>query len=204
MKAITLFNQWVDLGKDHGMELNHAHSVDYMISLIPDKISNKKFSFLDIGCGNGWVVKHFSKVNNCTLSVGVDGAKKMIEKAILRDKKSIYLNLNINNLDNYTNTFDVVFSMEVFYYLKDPKSVIEYVFKHLLNPGGFFILGIDHYLENSTSLSWPNDLNVDMKTYSMVQWKKMFENTGFSNISISQNGKKKNWEGTLVLSGSKY
>ena len=40
-------------------------------------------NFLDIGCGNGWLVNKVSKLKNCSKSVGVDGAKKMIEKAII-------------------------------------------------------------------------------------------------------------------------
>tara|TARA_B100000427_G_scaffold328345_1_gene341229 strand:+ start:773 stop:1387 length:615 start_codon:yes stop_codon:yes gene_type:complete len=203
MKAIDLFNKWVELGKDKGMEINHSDSVEYMTSIIPDRILNTKFSFLDIGCGNGWVVNSFSKIQNCILSVGIDGASNMIEKAILRDQESVYLHLDINNISEYKNTFDVVFSMEVLYYLQDPESIIEYIFKNLLNNGGFFVLGIDHYLENTASLNWPEELNVKMKTYPVSEWKMMFENVGFSNICMFQFGKTKDWEGTLVLSGEK-
>ncbi len=203
MKAIDLFNKWVELGKDKGMEINHSDSVEYMTSIIPDRILNTKFSFLDIGCGNGWVVNSFSKIQNCILSVGIDGASNMIEKAILRDQESVYLHLDINNISEYKNTFDVVFSMEVLYYLQDPESIIEYIFKNLLNNGGFFVLGIDHYLENTASLNWPDELNVKMKTYPVSEWKMMFENVGFSNICMFQFGKTKDWEGTLVLSGEK-
>ena len=44
MKAIDLFSQWVELGKDDGMEINHTPSVNYMLSLIPDNILKSKFS----------------------------------------------------------------------------------------------------------------------------------------------------------------
>ena len=41
MKAVELFNNWVDLNKDQGMEINHTPSVEYMLSMIPTKtISN--------------------------------------------------------------------------------------------------------------------------------------------------------------------
>ena len=203
MRAINLFNDWVNMGKDDGMQINHTPSVNYMFSIIPSTILNRKISFLDIGCGNGWVVNSFSKIQNCILSVGIDGASNMIEKAILRDQESVYLHLDINNISEYKNTFDVVFSMEVLYYLQDPESIIEYIFKNLLNNGGFFVLGIDHYLENTASLNWPEELNVKMKTYPVSEWKMMFENVGFSNICMFQFGKTKDWEGTLVLSGEK-
>ena len=203
MKAVELFNNWVDLGKDDGMERNHTPSVDYMLNLIPPRITNENFRFLDIGCGNGWVVKKISHMHGCDLAVGIDGAEKMIQKAISNDAKSHYLQLDINNLDSYNENFDIIFSMEVFYYLNNPQHNINYLFNNLLNQGGCFIMGIDHYLENKPSLTWPIDLNVDMLTYSILEWEKMLQNVGFSNIKISQFGKNKDWCGTLVLYGEK-
>ena len=32
------------------------------------------------------------------------------------------------------------------------------------------IMGVDYYLENERSHSWPKDLNVPMKLLSMSQW----------------------------------
>ena len=81
MKAINLFNKWAKLGKDEGMVVNHKHSVDYMLSLIPHEILCNPFSFLDVGCGNGWVVRKMSTLNQCTHTIGIDGAKSMIQKA---------------------------------------------------------------------------------------------------------------------------
>lgn len=203
MQAIDLFNKWVNLGKDDGMEMNHTPSVDYMLNLIPNRIMTKQFRFLDIGCGNGWVVKKISHIKNCDFSVGIDGAEKMIQKAVSNDTKSHYFQLDINNLDSYADHFDIVFSMEVFYYLNNPETTIQYIFTNLLNRGGCFIMGIDHYLENKPSLKWPIDLNVSMLTYSMLEWEKMLQKAGFSNIKISQVGKKDDWCGTLVLYGEK-
>ena len=47
MRAINLFNKWVSLGKDDGMEANHGPSVDYMLDLIPSNILNQKFAIKD-------------------------------------------------------------------------------------------------------------------------------------------------------------
>lgn len=203
MKAINLFNHWVELGKDDGMEVNHSPSVNHMLGLIPEKMLESKFSFLDIGCGNGWVVQKINSFKNCIRSVGVDGAEKMIKKAILKDKKSEYLVLDINKIQDYHETFDIVFSMEVLYYLNNPQKTINYIFNNLLNKNGIFLMGVDHYLENKESLSWAQDLNVHMHTYSISQWEMILEDAGFSDISCFQFGKQKDWAGTLILSGTK-
>ena len=80
MKAINLFNKWVDLGKDEGMEKNHAIPVKEMIDFILYN-REKKFSFLDLGCGNGWVVREIAKNPLCYRAVGIDGSENMISKA---------------------------------------------------------------------------------------------------------------------------
>ncbi len=204
MEAINLFNQWVDAGKDDGMELNHTPSVNSMFNLIPSKILNSSFRFLDVGCGNGWVVKKISSFKECTYAVGIDGAEKMISKAISNDEKSKYLKVDLNQLGDYKDNFDIIFSMEVFYYLKHPQTTINHIFNNLLNKNGCFIMGVDHYLENKPSLKWPIDLNVHMWTYSILQWEVLFRRAGFKNIIIEQFGQKNDWSGTLVLYGEKH
>jgi trans-aconitate methyltransferase len=202
MKAIDLFNHWVTLGKDSGMESNHAESVKYMLSLIPDLILINSFSFLDVGCGNGWVVRKMQAHSNCNLSIGIDGSKNMINKAILNDSDSKYVQLDLNNIE-FTTKVDVVFSMEVFYYLDNPRKTIQYIIDNILNEGGILIIGLDHYQENTPSLSWPNDLNVHMHTYSINDWSEILQDLGLINITTNKFGSNKEWGGTLVLYGEK-
>ena len=210
IKATNLFNQWADSGKDHGMALNHGPSVDFMLDLIPNSIFKNPFSFMDIGCGNGWVVKKVSEYKNCIYALGIDGAEKMIKKAMLHDNKSKYLELDINNLESYNfqnnlgvEYFDIILSMEVLYYLISPEITLKYLHSKLLNQGGCCIIGVDHYLENTPSLSWKYDLNVDMCTYSISEWKDIFIKAGFINVKTLQYGANKNWKGTLVIYGEK-
>ena len=66
---INIFNEWAQKGKDKGMEKGHATSVNEMLEIIKirSNILQNNFSFLDLGCGNGWVVKKFSNImsKNC-------------------------------------------------------------------------------------------------------------------------------------------
>ena len=197
-KAIKTFNEWAYVGKDLGMEKNHLPSVSKMLDLIPNHILSKNFSFIDIGCGNGWVVRKIRSKENCIYSVGIDGADKMIKKAISLDKNSEYFNLDIEKM-SYKKTFDVVFSMEVFYYFKNPLKVLKYINNYIIKPGGCMLVGIDHYFENTPSLSWSDDLNLNLQTHKIEEWKALFKDSGFKNIKSFQFGKKDSWEGTLVI-----
>ena len=201
-KAIETFNVWAEKNKDLGMEKNHTFSVNKMLELIPSHILSKNFSFIDIGCGNGWVVQNIRNKKNCIKSVGIDGAEKMIQKAMEKDPNSEYFQFDIEKMD-YKGEFNIVFSMEVFYYFSDPLKVLNYIYKNILKSGGCMIMGVDHYLENTSSLSWGKDLDLELKTLSIDEWEATFKQVGFKNIKLNQFGAKENWSGTLVIYSEK-
>ena len=62
-----VFDEWAISGKDKGMEKSHSASVIEILDYALDKINtgNNQFTFLDIGCGNGWVADRLSKNENC-------------------------------------------------------------------------------------------------------------------------------------------
>ena len=64
-------------------------------------------------------------------------------------------------------------------------------------------MGMDHYLENLNSHSWPKDLNTFMNLMSIKQWIKLFQECGVSQITFFQTNKSQNFPGTLVLKGKK-
>ncbi len=82
-KATDVFGEWAEEGKDEKMAKHHAFAVNDMLEYALGERANigKNFSFLDLGCGNGWVVGSVAEYKLCERSVGIDGAKKMIEKA---------------------------------------------------------------------------------------------------------------------------
>ena len=65
------FNEWAENGKAESMEIEHGKNVLKFLK----KISfDKEFSFLDIGCGNGWVVRYISQIENCKTAVEIGRA----------------------------------------------------------------------------------------------------------------------------------
>ena len=88
--ATDLFSEWADIGKDEGMELGHAASVDAMLGLLLNDW-DQPFTALDLGCGNGWVVRQLAQHPQCTRAIGVDGAPSMIQKARSIDPSGVYI-----------------------------------------------------------------------------------------------------------------
>jgi len=199
--AVSVFNKWAEKGKDVGMENGHQESVNYMFDQIKPYL-RKPFSALDIGCGNGWVVRKFNKFKNCKSAIGVDGAKKMIEKAKAVDAKNKYICADLLTWIP-TQKFDIIHSMEVLYYLEEPDRLLKKIYTKYLNENGCFIFGIDHYLENKPSNCWPVDVGVNMNTKPILFWIDEMKIAGFKNIKYFQFGAKDDWLGTLVIYGEK-
>lgn len=72
-----------------------------------------------------------------------------------------------------------------------------------LKSGGILVAGVDHYLENEDSLTWPDALDVHMTTLSEEQWYEAMREAGFVNVSMHRFGLKEGFVGTLVMTGQK-
>lgn len=198
---IEIFSDWVTSGKDDGMEINHLESVTDMLDYSLKDLEN--FNFIDAGCGTGWVVRMVSKMNLCNSACGVDGSKKMIEKAKSLDINNQYFCSDLLTWKPKLKK-DLVHSMEVLYYFKNPSIVLKNFYNNWLNDNGRLIIGIDFYKENLSCHDWPEKTNVSiMNMLSVSEWIKMFENCGFKNIKSWRTGQKKDWGGTLVVYGTK-
>ena len=196
---IDVFSEWAQNGKDEGMERHHYQSVMNMINFASSKLS--KYSFIDAGCGNGWVVRKVAEDPKCSKAIGVDGSKNMIDKAKRLDVKNKYycedLLMWIPN-----EKADIIHSMEVFYYFENPGNLIKHINNNWIKIGGRLIMGIDFYMENKTAHSWQKECGISiMKLYSEIEWKKFFKNAGLSKVESWRHGESKDWGGTLIVTG---
>tara|TARA_Y100000590_G_C15380484_1_gene886119 strand:- start:12 stop:659 length:648 start_codon:yes stop_codon:yes gene_type:complete len=201
---IEIFDNWALNDKDLGMEKGHSLSVNKMIEIIHHRtdILDAEFNFLDLGCGNGWVVSKFSNNNLCNLAVGVDGSENMIKKAQYKDSIGKYYASSIEKW-NTQEKFDIIFSMETLYYLQDINTILHKIY-NLLKNKSMFIFGIDHYKENVPSLSWESEIGIKTKTRNINEWIELVKDTGFQDVQWLQYNAKDDWAGTLIISAIKY
>ena len=203
-KATEVFGEWAEKGKDIGMEKGHALAVEDMISFATQERINLKrnFSFLDLGCGNGWVVRMLENNQLCVRSVGIDGAKQMIEKASEDTSKSEFL---LENIDTYISPdkFDLIHSMEVLYYLENPALTVKKIADSWLNEGGRLIAGVDLYYENQESHSWEDRVGTKMMMLKEAEWMEIFSSAGLQEVESWRSNQSQDWAGTLVLTGKK-
>lgn len=199
--ATDLFSEWADVGRDEGMERGHSASVEVMLKELLEGW-NRPFRAMDIGCGNGWVVRRLSAHALCSHASGVDGAPSMIAKARTIDPDGDYIEAM---LPEWTPgaPYDLVHTMECLYYLEDPLGFLQTLHDEWMLPGGRLVIGVDHYTENPASHDWGPSLNVHMALLSMDDWVAGLKEAGFTDITAMQVGAKEDWAGTLVLTANR-
>ena len=202
-KATEVFNDWAQNGKDEGMKNNHFSSFTHIKEIIQSNLSKKEgLEIADIGCGNGWATDDLLKEEYISKATGFDGAKKMIEKANATFSGPTFVESNLNNWKP-SQSFDLIYSMEVLYYLNNPNNFVKQCSLKWLRPGGLFIAGIDHYKENEPSLSWEEDLKVKMQTKTKNEWKEILIEHDLKDCNVMQVNESEDWAGTLIFWGFK-
>ncbi len=200
-----IFDKWAKNGRDNLMEKEHGKNV---IKFLKTVSFNKPFSFLDVGCGNGWVVRKIAKEHYCKKAIGIDKSKNMILQANTKKKtiKEKYIHKNIESFKHQTK-FDIIFSMESLYYVNSIEIALEKIYK-LLKPGGKFFCGTDFYTDNTATTKWVNIMKIQMHLHSKQEWKKFFKDAGFETKTkqVKDLKNKKKWKrefGTLFIIGKK-
>ncbi|HJJ22398.1 MAG TPA: class I SAM-dependent methyltransferase [Nitrosopumilus sp.] len=199
------FDIWAQNGRAELMEKEHGNNVSKILQVIP---FDKPFTFLDVGCGNGWVVRKIAKESNCKKSVGIDKSKKMIIQAKKKKEniKEMFVHTDVESWD-YKGKFNFIFSMESLYYADSIEVALEKIYK-LLKPNGEFFCGTDFYTDNKATVRWVDIMKIQMHLHSKKEWKKLFQNTGFKvkTKHIKDLKNKKKWKrefGTLFITGTK-
>jgi len=206
MDSVTrTFDRWAKNGRGELMEKEHGKNV---IKFLKTVSFDKQFSFLDVGCGNGWVVRRITEENNCKKAVGIDKSKNMILQANAKKKtnKEKYIHKNIESL-NYQSKFDFIFSMESLYYVDSIEIALAKIYK-LLKPGGKFFCGTDFYTNNKDTVKWADMMKIQMHLHSKQEWKNFFKDVGFKTKTkqVKDFENKKKWKrefGTLFIIGEK-
>ena len=158
--AIEVFGEWADLDKDFGMEKNHKESVINMINYSIKNLNH--FTFIDAGCGNGWVIRKVSENNKCEKAIGVDGSKKMITKA-----KKILPGYEYHCADLMTwrpkEKVNIVHSMEVIYYVTLFSLPLTVIFTAIINLTIIItiiiIIAASNHIHGTISVTVRNSIN---------------------------------------------
>ncbi|AZR73334.1 ubiquinone biosynthesis methyltransferase UbiE [Anoxybacter fermentans] len=105
----------------------------------------KGMKILDVGCGTGNFSIKLAK-KGCKV-IGVDISDAMLEIARKKAKSNnlniTFYNMNVYDLDFDDETFDAIFSMAAFEFIKEPEKAFKEMMR-VLKPGGQLLIGTIH------------------------------------------------------------
>ena len=123
-----------DFSQDGFSDLSQIKTILSMVSL------NHMSNILDIGCGNGKMLKYIQKITGAFIT-GFDYSEKAIASAKrdFNEKSSFKVGI-IGQIDYKAETFDLITSMDTMYFAKDMNAFVSQIYIWLRD-GGHFICG---------------------------------------------------------------
>lgn len=204
MDAGRAFDGWARDGRAERMEHGHSGTA---VPLLRRTLPVRRFSFLDVGCGNGWACRLAASYKRCSRAVGIDASSGMVRRARARASPKESYEVSEISAWKTRRRFDYAFAMESIYYAASPAAAVARVFG-LLRPGGTFACGTDFYSENVATRRWARTTGLPMHLLSRRRWKKTFEEAGFEarTVSVRDPSSPEAWKrdmGTLFVVGYK-
>ena len=179
--AEEVFDDWALDYHAHGMEDEHWPSVHEAFRLIPESSGH----YLEVGVGNGFGLFYMAtnqyRTGHC---LGIDVSANMVDvtqKRIVGVDNAAVRRGEFLGFDPGPDRPDLIFSMEVFYYLADIQRGIEHAFE-ILTPGGMLMILVNYYEERVESHDWPGQLDTRMQLWSRRQYLNGLQDAGFTEV----------------------
>jgi SAM-dependent methyltransferase len=178
------FDQWATNGRAESMANGHGNVSLQMLALLPQKIKGKS---LDIGCGNGWMVRE-SLFRGIEQGYGLDISPKMVQVAA--DSKDFaerehYFVSHAEKIDVPDQEFDLITSIESLYYYPNPVEALQEWYR-ICKADGQLAIMIDLYEENPATHTWIDALDISVHLLSKAQIKEELEKIGWKNVQLHQ------------------
>lgn len=173
------FNGWARDGRGEELEREHSGIADTVMARMPVRAHSQ---ILDLSCGFGWAARHLARRAHHGKVWGADVSPAMIERARAHPDNPANLDFEIAPADHLPfapETFDLIFSMEGFYYFPDiPAALAEC--RRVLKPAGELDIVINLFWENELSRRWPALLSVPVTLLKASDWVELALAVGFA------------------------
>lgn len=176
MSASEEFDDWAARGKDKGMEERHWHTAKHALARMPVESGDR---VLDLGTGSGYVLRALRETADIERGYGLDASPEMLRNArsYTDDSQIGYLRADFDALPFAPDSLDHVFSMEAFYYARDPEHTLEEI-KRVLTPGGTFYCAVNYFEESVHSHHWQENISIEMTRWDATEYRQAFRDAG--------------------------
>ncbi|MES3517130.1 MAG: class I SAM-dependent methyltransferase [Natronomonas sp.] len=177
MSVRAEFDEWATAGRDRGMERRHWHTAKHALARMPVESGD---TVLDFGCGSGYAARALVEADDAGRAYGIDGAPKMSKNAReYTDHDDIaFLVGDFESLPFAENSIDHAFSMEAFYYARNPIAALSEL-RRVLRSGGTFYCAVNYFEENVHTHGWQDSIDIEMTRWNYAEYREAFREAGF-------------------------
>jgi len=176
MSVQAEFDRWAAEGKDRGMEERHWHTAKEALARMPVEAGD---TVLDLGTGSGYALRALRETRDAGQCVGLDASGAMVRNAreYTDDPMIDFLAGDFQHLPVRDDAVDHVWSMEAFYYARDPDTVLGEI-RRILRPGGTFFCAVNFFEESAHTHEWQETVGVEMQLWDRERYREAFREAG--------------------------
>jgi len=144
-----------------------------ILNLIRSYTSSQNFSFLEIGCGTGYVLKAVQSITNQKI-VGAEIHTGGLKFAQSRVPNAQFIQLDATRIP-FSNTYDAIGAFDVLEHISEDEVVMQQIMK-ALKPGGYFYISVPQY---PWMWSYLDDIAYHKRRYTRKELISKLKNAGF-------------------------
>ncbi|MBJ9978115.1 class I SAM-dependent methyltransferase [Pseudomonas sp. S75] len=183
LEVEALFDEWAVEDGAVDMAREHWARVEPVLSTIA--VSDGRY--LEIGPGNGYALEYmarskFSSGHVCAVELSREMAS--ISARRVQDLDNVVIDIGSFQAWQAPDgmKFELIFSMEVFYYFQDISAAIQKA-ADLLTPAGELIVMVDYYEESEASRDWSQELGVTLTRWPQGRYLEAFKAAGLHQVT---------------------
>lgn len=170
------------------MGVSHKNVTDWALSHLN---INGTENVLDIGCGGGDALKKMSLAITTGHLTGADYSEVSVELSKknniddINSGKMEIIQASVENLPFDDNSFNIIYTIESFYFWNNPVECLKEV-RRVLAPNGIFMIIAD--IHGDAELSQEEIYNIkkyNLFNPTLAQFRELLEKSGFSDIKIN-------------------
>ena len=177
------------------MGISHKDVTDWALSHLN---INGMENVLDIGCGGGDALKKMSFTITTGHLTGADYSEVSVELSKknniddINSGKMEIIQASVENLPFDDNSFNIIYTIESFYFWNNPVECLKEVHR-VLAPNGIFMIIADIHGDAELSQEEINSVKkYNLFNPTLAQFRELLEKSGFSDIKVNtKNGE--NW-----------
>jgi SAM-dependent methyltransferase len=176
MSVQAEFDAWAADGRDRGMEERHWHTAKEALARMPVEAGE---TVLDLGTGSGYALRALRETRDLGRGVGLDASREMVHnaRAYTDDDAIEFCSGDFGHLPLADDAVDHVWSMEAFYYARDPGAALREI-RRVLRPGGTFFCAVNFFEESVHTHEWRASVGVEMRLWDRERYRDAFREAG--------------------------